>query len=508
MTEPHQVGRFEEASVHPYGLIIAREDHFQRVDFSAFNYKSSLPRMRRWEMPYAIFESHLSNESTVLDLTINPAGFEKKLRLLFPKIDYRHRSVVQNQKFYLPEDQPDDAFDHVICINTLEHLLREQRTTLIQFIAQKLKPGGMFILTFDYYFDHSWQQPAFLKAGVMREDRQEIFNGWNKLTIGEVLFECEAQGLNTLGPILKDPSAKETGLYLNLPPYEHATVGAKLYKPPLAASSVGKKIMLALLTWNTRQISLESASALLREARLLRGLGEKPYLCICDNGSQDGTPQALQAWKAEVDLPFYSIFNPQNRGNSIARNQIIDVFLREGIDYLLFMDGDIEIIPFSSFALLRYAESQGQNFGCIGLDPAGYTQERSQATPFIYSVYEMKIQETNLLAWTQYGLFTRQVFASGVRFDEHEPFDRPGWGLEDNDLAFQMAVKGFKNHYFSGAKYLHRNAHSSVPLLQQENINIKAMHDLRRAYVVQKWKDTPLISQGPLKIIRSFKLNF
>ena len=55
--------------------------------------------------------------------------------------------------------------------------MREQRDALIASLARKLKPGGRLLLTSDYYFDSSWTDPAFLKAGVMRADRAEFLGG-------------------------------------------------------------------------------------------------------------------------------------------------------------------------------------------------------------------------------------------------------------------------------------------------------------------------------------------
>jgi hypothetical protein len=87
-----------------------------------------------------------------------------------------HWNPIQHGQFAPPFGVPDAAFDRVICINTLEHLLKPQREALIAAMACKLKPGGWLTLTSDYYFDAFWSQPAFLQAGVMRADRSEIFN--------------------------------------------------------------------------------------------------------------------------------------------------------------------------------------------------------------------------------------------------------------------------------------------------------------------------------------------
>src|SRR5439155_18307834 len=100
-------------------------------------------------------------------------------------------------------------------------------------------------------------------------------------------------------------------------------------------------------------------------------------------------------------------------------------------DYLLFMDGDIEIVPFSSFAMLRHMENCGQRLGCVGADFRGQSAIRAQTTPLLYSIDGLRTDEVNWVAWTQYGMFRRAVFEQGVRFDESDAFEGTGWGFED-----------------------------------------------------------------------------
>lgn len=260
--------------------------------------------------------------------------------------------------------------------------------------------------------------------------------------------------------------------------------------------------MLALLTWNTQAISLDSLRAYEQEALMLRRLGHQPLICVCDNGSTDGSQESLARLNESMSVPAHVILNDHNAGNSIARNQIIDHFLETGGDYLLFMDGDIEIVPFSSVAMLRYMENWGGQLGCIGADSAGQTPDRRRASRAWYAIDSQRVDTTNLVAWTQYGMFRRQVFEAGVRFDESHPFDSPGWGFEDNDLAFQMEMKGFSNQRFFGMVYLHRALRSSVQILTNQGVDAAELFNLRRQFVLEKWADVPPIKNGPLHYVR------
>ncbi|HEX7956044.1 MAG TPA: glycosyltransferase family A protein, partial [Pyrinomonadaceae bacterium] len=285
--------------------------------------------------------------------------------------------------------------------------------------------------------------------------------------------------------------------------YPHATLGAVFRKGEGAALvPPRRKVALALLTWNTRDISLESLAAFAREAAMLRRLGHEPSVIVCDNGSTDGTPDALRAAGERLGVEHHFILNSENRGSSVARNQIIDHFLARGGDYLLFMDGDIEVVPHSSFAMLRHMEDAGRVLGCVGPYMYGQSPLRARATPRLYSLEGLQRREEELLAWTQYGLFRREVFEAGVRFDVAHPFDREGWGCEDNDLAFQMLVKGFRIQRFEGMTYLHRNMHSSMRILRALGVDPAANYETRKRYVIEKWAGTPAINAGPLRHVR------
>jgi len=471
-------------------------------EYGALNHGQALPRMRRWEIPFALFQARLTNTMTVLDCTINPVGFQERLTRLYPHVLYRHCNPLQNGQFILPLGVPDGAFDRVICINTLEHLLKSQREALIAAMACKLKPDGWLILTSDYYFDAFWTQPAFLQGGVMRADRSEIFNGWNKVTPQEWLEIGRRYDLHPIAETVDEPREDDAGLYRQRTPYPHACIAGVFRKTPRADLPAGKKIVLALLAWNTRDVTMDSVRAHVREAQMLRRLGQEPFLCICDNGSTDGLADALQAFESNVDIPHQFIFNRDNLGSSIARNQIIDYMLACDADYLLLMDGDIEIVPFSSFAMLRYMENNGRQLGCIGADSRGQTPHRERASPYLYSIDGCRLETTNLVAWTQYGMFRRAVFDEGVRFDETKPFDGAGWGFEDNDLAFQLDMKGYLNQRFFGMTYLHREVRSSIRIMRAHGLDVAGIYARRKQYVIDKWAAVPHLNDGPLVLLR------
>jgi len=225
-------------------------------------------------------------------------------------------------------------------------------------------------------------------------------------------------------------------------------------------------------------------------------------LCVCDNASDDGTAEALRGMEGSIRFPHRFMFNDLNLGNSIARNQMIQYAREVDADYVLFMDGDIEIVPFSSFAMLRYLETHGRQVGCIGASSMGQSPMRERISTSLYAIDSRTVQSNNVVSWTQYGMFRREVFEDNIQFDESGPFGGPGWGYEDNDLAFQMELKGYRNDHFSGMVYLHRNVRSSVYNPRRAGPDAKQFCSARRQYLIDKWNGQPGISNGPLEHIR------
>ncbi|MEA2718380.1 MAG: hypothetical protein QOJ39_244, partial [Candidatus Eremiobacteraeota bacterium] len=486
-------------SLRPRGaMVAARARELGEPEFAAYDPAGALPPMRRWELPYALAALRLDNTSAVLDCTINPAGFAERLAQLYPHVLYRHAPAIQQGAFIPPVGLPDAAFDRVLCINTLEHLLAAQRDVLLAEVARKLKPGGALVLSADYYFESAWRNPHTLGLGVMRTDGGEIFNGWNKTRPRELVALCAPHGLEPVDRgAPEEPREDDAALHVNAPPFAHATVAGVFakgaFRPPRP-----RRVVLALLTWNTRVASLESLCALVREAHVLERLGQEPYLCVVDNGSDDGTADALRALEPEIGVPHNVVCNAHNAGNSRARNQMIDYALACGADYLLLVDGDVEIVPHSVFAMLRYMESCGRTVGCVGADSHGYTDARERMTPSLLSLHGLRIETLNLVAWTQYGLFRTDVFRDGIRFDEDPPFDGAGWGFEDNDLAFQMDLKGYWTQRFTGMTYLHRKARSSIRIMRRLGIDPEELFARRRSRLIDKWAAVAQIARGPL----------
>jgi glycosyltransferase involved in cell wall biosynthesis len=264
-------------------------------------------------------------------------------------------------------------------------------------------------------------------------------------------------------------------------------------------------ITLGYLCWNTRAISVEGVLALKEEADRLRSMGNIPFICVIDNGSTDGTYDAiLAAFGGQLPPEVFLSRLPENRGISHARNHIIRFALACGSKYTLFMDGDIEVVPLSTYTMMRYLECHAR-VGVIGAYSSNCSEHRNFCAKVLTEIPESRIHVDIRVAWTQYGLFRTALFEKGVEFDESGPFGQPGWGYEDDDLHYQIVRAGYENRYFGGMCYLHRALHSSWGSLKRDGVDLEKMFTARKDYLLQKWRKLGA-DAGILKLVEAQRL--
>jgi hypothetical protein len=225
----------------------------------------------------------------------------------------------------------------------------------------------------------------------------------------------------------------------------------------------------------------ESIIAASQEASLLRKLGVKAQVYWVDNAS----PAKFRAQNLEY-VHGHEFFD-QNLGQSIARNHMIDYCMSTGADYLLMVDGNIDLIPYSAAAMASFM-AQTNGIGCVGLYSGNCTD-----TPMDASTVCAQITNPTLgpgIAWTQYGMFRCSMFKElGIRFDESLVFQGPGWGFEDDDLGLQMMAAGYGCVNTKYYRYVHRRKHSSLAAMAPA-LAAKVFYE-RKAHLVRKWAYNP-----------------
>lgn len=104
----------------------------------------------------------------------------------------------------------------------------------------------------------------------------------------------------------------------------------KSYKP---------KVFIVILTWNQLKLTKE----MLINIGRVETKGLKLEAIVVDNGSKDGTQEALRDYKLP-NMPFKLIENPENLGFAEGNNVGIKDALKKGANYVILMNNDI-IVP-------------------------------------------------------------------------------------------------------------------------------------------------------------------
>lgn len=261
-----------------------------------------------------------------------------------------------------------------------------------------------------------------------------------------------------------------------------------MHSPDLKVARENVNLAIGVITsqsdWPSRSVTLASW-----EATRLRDLGIKARVYWVDNGSDErhveGNHKFIIAERGGLRTAFR-----EDLGQSVARNLIITQCLENDIDYLLMVDGDIELINYSGFAMLNFllmCEGAQARVGCIGMYSRNSTAHRDDlATQCLFIAHT---DSKPGMAWTQYGMFDCAMFREGIRFDTSQVFKGRGWGFEDDDLYCQMLSKGYTSRNTKYFRYAHYAMHSS--LASMEPTLAAKVWLKRKLYVYNKWVGNP-----------------
>ncbi len=130
-------------------------------------------------------------------------------------------------------------------------------------------------------------------------------------------------------------------------------------------------ISVLLLSWNTRELTLEALDSLPRSI----DDGTTYEAIVVDNASQDGSAEAL-AERDDIKL----IANPENRGYAEAVNQAYE---RAQGEFVLLLNSDVEFRPGSLSVLIRFLRQRPEvaGVGPLYLNPDGTEQQHHYRFP-------------------------------------------------------------------------------------------------------------------------------
>jgi len=232
----------------------------------------------------------------------------------------------------------------------------------------------------------------------------------------------------------------------------------------MATLSTTKK-SACLLNLENGDIMKESIERLLKEG---------VEVIAIDNNSKDSSKEVLKSFEGKIT---YKI-RKEIAGQSENRNWMIK---QTHGDYILLLDSDILYHPGSFDYLIKRFDNAPEDVKCIGFDPWRYTNMREMEQRDLPSLKEPFSTHGQPIAYTQYGVFKRELFfKDNIWFDENFG---TGYGLEDNDYALQMLEKGYKCVCIPFLYFHNKHTEHWFNLHQEGTMRIKERQD----YFQQKW---------------------
>jgi hypothetical protein len=423
----------------------ARTGHLAHPEFAAFaSFAAGLEMSAtaRWALPFALFAARLDRARTVVVRSAVGGPLQDAIARLYPRV-----RVV---------DAGTDV-DRVLCVEELDGAGWPARAELVADAADMLAPGGLLVVTGDD--GCAAIEPLCARHGLRPVAESSHWAGGEPIVVA-------GRGLYGRAFAKGDPPAPE---------------------PTVA---------FAVLSWNTRDVLLETVAACVQEAETLARLGHGAVVLVCDNGSPDGTPAALRGLDATIEVPHRFLLNEENRGISAGRNQLIAVALELGAGYVMLIDGDIEPVPFATYSMLRHLEEADAEVGAVYPNGERYATVRERASSTLFGLPEGAVSEEEWRVYTGYALVHNAVFERGLRFDDSLAFGAAGWGFEDHDFAFQLHVAGFRGHRIDGMRFLHRYPNSSLDVMRELGIDARGAARRRRELLMRKWEGEPRIADG------------
>lgn len=256
------------------------------------------------------------------------------------------------------------------------------------------------------------------------------------------------------------------------------------YQPAPLEVRRGDKDVTAIIT------TIDNLPMLKEQIEVLAS--EVGHIIVVNNGSRDGTRQ----WLEENPYPGVSYINRENKGAGPGRNAGLDLW-NNATPYTLMVDGGI-LPPIGAVAQLKAYLERHPEAAVISPEVATcFTTDLDEATtiaPALPDTLECFWQRC--LSSTAFCLCRAEAW--DVRFSEEGPYGEPGWGVDDNDMAyrwddhdpwivhheFTVAASGWKLYRRAGGSHQRLYEETGVWPTQYGSVyeqrNVKCYQDWRK----------------------------
>lgn len=177
-------------------------------------------------------------------------------------------------------------------------------------------------------------------------------------------------------------------------------------------------------------------------------------IIVVDDGSTDNTPEVVQSFSG------VRFFQQDRQGPASARN--LGARKARG-DFILFTDADCEPVPEWAERLLAPLR-EGNNI--VGAKGAYLTRQRELISRFVQLEYEEKYERMAKERFIDFvdtysAAYRREIFLQEGGFDPSFPTP----SVEDQELSFRLAEKGYKMVFVPEAKVYHQHPSSLIDYL-------------------------------------------
>lgn len=184
-------------------------------------------------------------------------------------------------------------------------------------------------------------------------------------------------------------------------------------------------------------------------------------IIVVNNGSEDSTAEWLAS---QAGL---TVVNRENRGAGAGRNAGLD---QAGeFDYVMMLDGGIRPLVGGTQKMLDYLERR-RDADVIGVEiPHFETNPEKAWRRWPDSIKDSDTYRNTRLSHTAYCLARFRAF-DGIRFSEGGPFAEPGWGCDDDLMAYQWCDLGIAVHVVTNVRPYRRASGSFSRLFRETGV--------------------------------------
>lgn len=248
-------------------------------------------------------------------------------------------------------------------------------------------------------------------------------------------------------------------------------------------------VTIVILNWNRVADTLECLDSLVRMKY------PSFSIVVVDNGSTDGSPEAIERWGSE-QLPLTQIRNAENRGFVRGSNQGMRHALSTDTDYVFLLNNDTVVEPDALSLLIATAERSG-DIGMVGpkvyqhgkgpvLDSAGTRTITWLAQGFLVGHGEEDRGQYDAAATagmpyvTGTALLAKRAVLEKVGLMDEDYFcyfDDFDWGLRAREAGYRLLLvpeaviqhKGSQTAGFGSPFYVHHMVRSRI-LFARKNV--------------------------------------